>query len=135
MSGVGKTTVLKELRSRGLKPLTPTTVAGSCPMAPGVSGAWMNSSALSRMSLSGTAENQGHFYNRFEHVVLLSAPIQTLIERVTERTNNPYGKTLEQQAEIAVLLATIGPLLRHGATLELDWRRPVAELADVIEAW
>jgi hypothetical protein len=30
-------------------------------------------------------------------------------------------------------LRTVEPLLRRGATLDLDGRRPVAELADVIE--
>jgi hypothetical protein len=28
--------------------------------------------------VSGTVENQGRFYDRFEHVVLLSAPVQVL---------------------------------------------------------
>ncbi len=83
--------------------------------------------------VSGTVENQGRFYDRFEHVVLLSAPLQTLVERVSGRTNNPYGKTPEQRAEIARYVDTVEPLLRRGATLELDGRRPASELADVIE--
>ena len=83
--------------------------------------------------VSGTVENQGRFYDRFEHVVLLSAPLQVLIERVSSRTNNPYGKGCEQRAEIARYVDTVEPLLRRGATLELDGRRPVSELADIIE--
>ena len=43
--------------------------------------------------VSGTVENQGRFYDRFEHVVLLSAPLPVLVERVSRRTTNPYGKT------------------------------------------
>jgi shikimate kinase len=83
--------------------------------------------------VSGTVENQGRFYDRFEHVVLLSAPLHVLIERVSRRTNNPYGTTAEQQAEIAQYVQTVEPLLRRGATLELDGRQPVSELADLIE--
>lgn len=83
--------------------------------------------------VSGTVENQGCFYDRFEHVVLLSAPLPVLVERVSRRTNNPYGKTPEQQAEIARYVDTVEPLLRRGATLELDGQRPASELADVIE--
>ncbi len=64
--------------------------------------------------VSGTAENQGRFYDRFEHVVLLSAPLQILVERVSGRTNNPYGKTPEQRAEIARYVDTVEPLLRRG---------------------
>ena len=57
-----------------------------------------------------------------------------LIERVAGRTNNPYGKMAAQRAEIAGYVRTVEPLLRRGATLELDVRRPVSELADIIEA-
>jgi shikimate kinase len=83
--------------------------------------------------VSGTVENQGRFYDCFEHVVLLSAPLPVLVERVAGRTNNPYGKTPEQRAEIAQYVGTVEPLLRRGATLELDGQRPLSELADVIE--
>jgi len=74
--------------------------------------------------VSGTVENQGRFYDRFEHVVLISAPIDVLIERVSRRTNNPYGRTAEQQAEIAQYVESVEPLLRRGAPLELDGGRP-----------
>ena len=57
--------------------------------------------------VSGTVENQGRFYDRFEHVVLLSAPLHVLVERVSRRTNNPYGQTPEQRAEIARYLDTV----------------------------
>lgn len=74
------------------------------------------------------------FYDRFDHVVLLSAPVEVLIERISSRTNNPYGRTLEQQGEVRRYVADVEPLLRRGASLELDGRHPVADLADSIEA-
>ena len=83
--------------------------------------------------VSGIVENQRRFYDRFEHVVLLSAPLEVLFERVSTRTNNPYGKTIEQWAEITGYVQTVEPLLRLGATLELDGQRPLRELADAIE--
>ena len=83
--------------------------------------------------VSGTVENQGRFYGDFQHVVLLSAPLHVLVDRVSSRTNNPYGHTPEQRAELARYLDTVEPLLRHGATLELDARRPVSELARLVE--
>ena len=51
--------------------------------------------------VSGTVESHGRFYHRFEYVVLLSAPLDVLLERVSRRTNNPYGNCIEHQAEIA----------------------------------
>ncbi|WP_350280740.1 hypothetical protein [Kribbella sp. HUAS MG21] len=53
---------------------------------------------------------------------------------MSRRTNNPYGKTPERQAEIANYVQTVEPLLRRGATVELDGRRPPTELADTIES-
>jgi hypothetical protein len=52
---------------------------------------------------------------------------------VSTRTIIPYGKTPEQQAEIARYVDTVEPLLRRGATLELNGQRPATDLADVIE--
>lgn len=83
--------------------------------------------------VSGTVQNQGRFYDRFHHVVLLSTPLEVLLQRVADRAN-PYGRTPEQRAEIAGYVRTVEPLLRRGATLELDGRRPVTDLADTIEA-
>jgi shikimate kinase len=135
MSGAGKTTVLDELRRRGH--LTVDTDYDGWARA---DGTW-DEQRMTRLLathpdvvVSGTASNQGHFYDRFGHVVLLSAPLPVLLQRVRARRNNPYGTTTEQQAEIARNLDEVEPLLRRGAGLELDGRRPVTELADVLEA-
>ena len=66
-------------------------------------------------------------------MVLLSAPAEVVLARVSTRSTNPYGRTEEQRAEILGYLVAVEPLLRRGATLELDGRRPMAELADVVE--
>jgi shikimate kinase len=82
---------------------------------------------------SGTVDNQGRFYDRFDQVVLLSAPLSVLLGRVASRSNNSYGKTAAQQAEIERYMEEVEPLLRNGATVELDGRRPTEELADSVE--
>src|SRR3954470_21723219 len=94
MSGAGKTTVLDELRRRGHLTVDTDYDGWELP-----DGTW-DEQRMDRLLashpdvvVSGTVENQGRFYDRFEHVVLLSAPIQVLIERVSRRSNNPYGKT------------------------------------------
>jgi L-lactate dehydrogenase len=78
--------------------------------------------------VSGTVENQVRFYPRFDHVVLLSAPLKVLMQRLRTRTNNPYGRSAEDAAEVAGYVETAEPLLRRGATVELDGQRPLAEL-------
>jgi shikimate kinase len=134
MSGTGKTTVLGELSRRGHQTLD-TDYDGWVH----ADGTWdearMDAYLASNSSVivSGTVENQGRFYDRFEAVVLLSAPVEILIERVSIRTNNPYGNAEAEQSVIRGQVLDVEPLLRQGATLELDGRRPVSELADTIE--
>lgn len=84
--------------------------------------------------VAGTVENQGDFYDRFDHVVLLSAPEQIILERVRRRVTNPYGATEAQRTEIRENLQSIEPLLRRGATAEMDATRPLEELAEAIMA-
>jgi shikimate kinase len=134
MSGVGKSTLLTELSRRGYE--TVDTDYGGWHRPDGTwdeqrMGALLDQQAT--VVVSGTADNQGRFYERFDHVVLLSAPLAVLIERVSSRSNNPYGKTPEQQADIARYVREVEPLLRRGATVTLDCRRPVGELADTVE--
>jgi shikimate kinase len=134
MSGTGKTTVLGELRRRGHLTVDTDYDAWVLP-----DRTWDRRrmdqllAANQAVVVSGTVENQGRFYDRFEHVVLLSAPLDVLLDRVQRRTDNPYGRTAEQRAEIEEYVETVEPLLRAGSTLELDARRPVGDLADVVE--
>lgn len=135
MSGVGKSTVLGELTDRGH--LTVDTDDDGWELA----GSGWDPPRMDRLLstylnvvVSGTVQNQVDFYDRFEHIVLLSAPLSVLLHRVARRTNNPYGASASQQEEIAGYLETVEPLLRREATIELDGRRSVTDLADAIES-
>ena len=134
MSGVGKTTALYGLSRRGYRTIDTDYDSWVLP-----DGTWdePRMSALlasdSFLVVSGTVENQGRFYVRFTAVVLLSAPVEVLIERVSIRKNNPYGNSEADQSAIRQNILDVEPLLRNGATLELDARRPVPELADEVE--
>jgi len=70
--------------------------------------------------ISGTSRNQVRFYPQFDHIVLLSAPADVLVERLHNRTNNPYGKTAAELTETLGFLRTVEPMLRSRATLEID---------------
>ena len=48
--------------------------------------------------ISGCARNMVGFYPRFDHIVLLAAPPEVLVERLATRTTNTYGKTPEELA-------------------------------------
>lgn len=134
MSGVGKSTLLVELARRGHE--TVDTDFGNWESPIGFWDERRMAALLERerdVVVSGTVTNQGRFYDRFEHVVLLSAPVEVLIARVSTRTNNPYGRAAEEQSEIRKYVVEVEPLLRASVSIELDGQRPVSELADAVE--
>lgn len=135
MSGAGKSTLLAELARRGHRTLD-TDLDGWTDEATALWDEPRMAALLAAhddLILSGTVENQGRFYDRFDHVILLSAPVEVLLHRVRTRTDNPYGRTLAQQQDIRRHVIDVEPLLRAGATAELDGTRPVQHLADAVE--
>ncbi len=83
--------------------------------------------------LCGCQSNQGVFYDRFAAIVLLSAPLEVILERVDTRTTNDYGRAPEERAAIIENLRTIEPLLRATCTHEIDAARPLAEVVAELE--
>ncbi len=130
MSGAGKSTLLANLTALGYPTVDTDDDDWHRP-----NGFWDEprmDALLARhatVAVSGTADNQGRFYDRFEHVVYLLAPVEVLLARTAARSNNPYGRSPEDRAEIARYVAEVEPLIRRGARVELDARRPVTELA------
>jgi shikimate kinase len=143
MSGTGKSTLLGELAARGY-PTVDTDYGDYYELVDGerlwradLIEALLRSapdSSADVLFVQGTTRNQGTFYPWFEHVVLLSAPAQVLIERLTHRTANPYGKDPAELAETLQYVETVEPLLRASATLEIVTTVPVAEVADAVLA-
>ena len=83
--------------------------------------------------VEGCSANQSKFYERFNAVVLLSAPADVILDRVAHRTTNDYGKTRVERAMILDDLANTEPLLRGRCTDELDASRPLDQVvADLI---
>ena len=83
--------------------------------------------------LSGCVANQGAFYPRFDAVVLLSAPLAVILERIATRETNSFGRTNTERDAIVRDHAVIEPLLRAGATAEIDTRAPLSEVTDALE--
>ena len=79
--------------------------------------------------IGGCAENQTKFYPGLTDIVLFSAPREVILARLATRSNNPYGKSAKERNEILRNLEEVEPLLRRGATFEIDTS---IDLADVI---
>ncbi len=82
--------------------------------------------------VSGTSPNQGMFYPRFDHIILLSAPIPVVLDRLSTRSNNPFGKSAEDLAHILADIELIEPLLRRGATAEINTEAPLDRVVQTI---
>ena len=45
--------------------------------------------------VSACVPNQSRFYDRFDHIVLLTASPELTVQRLSSRTDNPYGKSAD----------------------------------------
>lgn len=138
MSGTGKSALIAELSARGYKAVD----ADYGLSERGPDGDWRWRDLLIQkllatedadvLFLSGCATNQVEFYPQFNLVVLLSAPAEVILERLANRTTNPYGKTPDERAEVLEHLRTVEPLLRRGAGLEVDTSRALEEVVESV---
>jgi len=152
MSGTGKSTLIDELAARGYKAVDADSnewsewvnVAGEGPegLDAGRDWVWREDCIQHLLSIddaeilivSGCASNQGKFHAQFDHIVLLSAPSEVLVRRLATRTNNPYGKQPDEVAQVLRYVQTIEPLLRRGASLEVDTSVPITQVIATILA-
>ena len=145
MSGAGKSTALLELTRRGYRTVdTDTDEWSEWVQAPdGPDWVWrldrlhalLNGAGQTPLVLAGCRSNQGALYGRLRAVVLLTAPLPVLLERVQAR-DNPYGRSAQDRARIAEHVAWVEPQLRQTATLVLDTGvLSAAQVADRVEAY
>jgi adenylate kinase family enzyme len=137
MSGTGKSTALRELALRGF-PVVDTDEPGWKELCGG-EWVWREDRIAELLAadggrtlyVSGCVSNQGRFYDRFDAVVLLSAPADVILSRIATRTTNDFGKAQGERALILADLESTEPRLRATCTHEIDATRPVD---DVVEA-
>jgi RNase adaptor protein for sRNA GlmZ degradation len=141
MSGTGKSTLLAELADRGY--WTVDTDYGDYFEAVDGESLWIDARIDELLSvedsrgvlfIQGTTRNQVAFYPRFDHVVLLSAPEELMVERLQTRTTNSFGRGSHELAAVLDDLAQVEPLLRAAASLEVVTTVPVAQVADAVLA-
>ena len=84
------------------------------------------------MFISGCAENMRRLFPLIDTIILLSAPIATIMTRLEARSFDGYGNTDEEPQKVGELIATIEPMLRKSASHEIDTSRPVWATVDEI---
>jgi broad-specificity NMP kinase len=142
MSGTGKSTVLAELKRRGHRVID-TDDPGwivEANTADGPEPMWdldqieavIDDHRTGWLFIAGCVANQGAVYDRFDAVVLLSAPVDVILDRVANR-GNPFGSTAEDRTKIAKDLTAFERLLRTGADREIVTTAPIPEVVAVLE--
>lgn len=138
MSGTGKSSVVRELVARGYKAVD--TDDGWSEPQPDGRQMWREDAIQALLAaedanvlfVAGCEENQAKFHAQFDHIVLLSAPLETLVERLATRSNNPYGKAPEELRRFLEDVKTVEPLLRRVATHEVRTTVPLNEVVTTI---
>lgn len=136
MSGVGKSAVAGSLKARGY--VAVETDHDAYVVAPDGEWLWDEETVDRHLSdpgaetvfIVGSASNQVGFYDRFDVIVLLSAPTEVMLDRIRTRANNPFGKSPEERAKVLDDQQQVEPILRRVAHHEIVTDRPVDDVVD-----
>ena len=138
MSGTGKTTVIEELAARGHRAVDLDTpdwsewidIGPLDALTPrrGKDWVWQEDKVRAllaehhqgRLFVSGCAQNMARLFHLIDKIILLSAPVATIMQRLEARPSGVYGKAPEDRQKVQLLITHIEPLLRQSADYEID---------------
>ena len=151
VSGVGKSTTVRELARRGLKAVDLDDPAwsewvdspdgdGPSPLHPGQDWLWradrvgrlLATQDADVLVVGGCAPNLGAFRDRFDVIVLLSAPAVVMASRLGDRDGSAYGTHPEELAPSLRFKETVEPRLRAIADVEIDTTVPLDDVATIL---
>ena len=138
MSGTGKSSVIHALSARGFKAVD--TDDGWCEPLPDGRQRWredaighlLDTEDAGVLFVVGCEENQVRFHPRFHLIILLSAPVVVLAERLASRTTNSFGRAPGELERVLDDLRAVEPLLRKVATHEIRTTKPLGDVVTEI---
>ena len=132
ISGVGKSAVLSELRQQGHRTLEMDDPGWSYRDPAGHQRwhldrlrDWLDASAHRPVFVGGCSEDQAAVTDRFDHILLLTAPLEVMRQRISDRAANPYGKTPGEWSQIVENHREVLPRLHRRATACIDTTPPL----------
>jgi RNase adaptor protein for sRNA GlmZ degradation len=139
MSGVGGSSVLEALRARGHAcidmddpSLSFHDDVGHEPWRTDALVQPLEAHADRTAFVAGCAEEQAGLHHRFRAIVLLSAPMKVMLDRIRSRTSHAFGQDPAEMARILDDLVSVEPLLRRSCTHEVVTTVPVAPVVERI---
>jgi len=138
MSGTGKSAVVRALVARGYRAID--TDDGWCQLLPGGRQLWREDAIQALLAaddadilfVAGCEENQVRFHPQFDVIILLTAPVEMLVDRLATRTNNPFGKAPGDLRRVLDDLQAVEPLLRKVADHEVQTTAPLVDVVTTI---
>jgi dephospho-CoA kinase len=138
MSGTGKSAVVRSLAARGYKAVD--TDDGWCQLLPDGRQLWREDAIEALLAtedadvlfVAGCEQNQVRFHPQFDCIILLTAPRETLLERLATRTSNSFGRAPEELRRVLDDVETTEPLLRRIADHEVRTTAPLHEVVTTI---
>jgi dephospho-CoA kinase len=138
MSATGKSSVVRELAARGFKAID-TDDGWSEPLPDGRQR-WREDAIQALLAtedadvlfVAGCEENQALFHAQFDQIILLSAPIEIVVQRLATRTGNSYGKAPGELSRVLDDIENVEPLLRRVADHEIRTTMPLDEVVTAI---
>jgi broad-specificity NMP kinase len=138
MSGTGKSTVAAELAVRGHRAVD-VDDGYVVPTADGRQR-WdvrrieaLLGEPEELLFVLGLEENGVRLLPGFDAIVLLSAPLDVLEQRLATRESNPFGKHPAELERVRADVREVEPLLRRLATHEIDATAPLDDVVDAVE--
>ena len=143
MSGTGKSSVVRALTELGYKAVDADHPDYSGPIGPGGAWAWkvdrivrlLEEEDAEVLFFAGASDEQRGLYARFDLVILLSAPLEVILDRVRfGRADNPFGSSSEDREKIAADFDPFESALRRRAAVVIDARAPLDEVVGQVLA-
>lgn len=137
VSGTGKSSLVRELRNRGYSAFDADDDGLTEPRPDGVWGwrvdlvrALFDQHDDDLLFFAGCSDEQAQF--EFDFKVLLSAPVEVVLERLLTRSTNSFGKSQDERDRVLDDIAWVVPLLRDSADLVVETTTTVNKVADLV---
>lgn len=136
MSGTGKSSVIRALTERGYRAVDADHPGYSGPGGQGGAWSWrvdriehlLDFDDADLLFFAGASDEQRALYSRFDVVILLSAPLEVILDRVQGRADNPYGSLAEDREQIMRDYDVFEPALRRRTPHVIDTRMPLDDV-------
>jgi dephospho-CoA kinase len=137
VSETGKSSLVTELRRRDYIAYDADDDGFTEPLPDGAWGGQLNlvmslfdQHADRLLFFAGCFDEQVQF--SFDVKVLLTAPVEVILERLRTRTTNSFGRSQAERDRVLADMECVIPLLRISADLIVDTTRPMSEVADAV---